>query len=162
MITHVERITVSSSLCDDRDAYILVSGTITIAVLAAGGGNTNIQVVLKSCIPFTNSISEVNNTQIDNCKEIDVVMPMYNLIEYSDNYSKTTVSLWQYYRDETVLTDAYTLDNFLGTSALFKFKQKITGSIGNDGAINNYSQYYSELFTILFTIIHNIIHKQHD
>ena len=55
-------------------------------------------------------------------------MPMYNLIEYSDNYSKTKGSLWQYYRDESVLTDAGSLDGFPGNTALFKFKQKITGS----------------------------------
>ena len=110
-----------------------MSGTITVAALAPGGGNINIQVIFKNCVPFTNSISEINNTQIDNAKDIDVVMPVYNLIEYIDNYSKTTVSLWQYYRDEPVLTDAYALDNFLGTSASFEFKQKVTGSVGNYG-----------------------------
>ena len=85
-----------SSLCDYSDAYILVSGTITIAVSAAGGGNNNIEVVFKNCAPFTDCISEINCTQIDNAKDIDVVIPMYNLIEYSDNYSKTSGSLWQY------------------------------------------------------------------
>ena len=59
-------------------------------------------------------------------------MSMYNLIEYSENYSKTG-SLWEYYRDEPALTDARSLDNFPGNSALFKYKQKITGSTGNDG-----------------------------
>ena len=55
--------------------------------------------ISKSCAPFTNCISEINNTQIDNVKDIDIVMGMYNLIEYSDNYSKTSGSLWHYYRD---------------------------------------------------------------
>ena len=77
-----------SSLCDYSDSYILVSGTITVAALAAGRENNNIKVVIKNCAPFTNCISEINNTQIDNTKDIDVVMTMYNLREYSDNYSK--------------------------------------------------------------------------
>ena len=55
-------------------------------------------VAFKNCAPFTNCISEINNTQIDNAKDIDIVMPMYNLIEFSDNYSKTSQSLWQYNR----------------------------------------------------------------
>ena len=76
-----------SSLCDYSVGYVLVSGTIIVAVLAAGGGNNNIQVVFKNCALFTDSISEINNTQIDKAKDIDVAIPMYNLIEYSDNYS---------------------------------------------------------------------------
>ena len=72
-------------LCDYSDSYILVSGTITVAALATVGGNNNIQVVLKNCAPFTNYISEINDTQIDSAKDINVVMPMYNLIKYSDN-----------------------------------------------------------------------------
>ena len=84
-----------SSLCDYNDAYILVKGTITIT----GAGNNAAArqaderdkvVIFKNCAPFTNCVSEINNTQIDNAKNIDTVMPMYNLIEYSDNYAKTT------------------------------------------------------------------------
>ena len=77
-----------SSLCDYSDAHILVRGTITEAEVAAGGGNNNIQEVFKNCAPFTNYINEINNTKIDNAKNIDIVIPMYNLIEYSNNYSK--------------------------------------------------------------------------
>ena len=82
-----------TSLCDYSDGYILVSGTIIIT----GEGNDdaarrlderNKGVIFKNCAPFTDCISEINNTQIDNAKDIDVVMPMYHLIEYSDNYSK--------------------------------------------------------------------------
>ena len=65
-----------------------MSGTITVAALAEGGENNGIQVISKNCAPFTNCISEIKNKQIDNAKDINVVMPMYNLIEYSDNYSK--------------------------------------------------------------------------
>ena len=82
-----------SSLCDYSDAYIPVKGTITIA----GAGNDaaarqaderNKGVIFKNCAPFINCISEISNTQIDNAKDIDIVMSMYNLIEYSDNYAK--------------------------------------------------------------------------
>ena len=78
-------------------------------------------------------MSKLKNTQIDNDKDIDVVMPMYNLIEYSDYYSKTSGSLWLYYTDEAALTDAGVIDNFPANSALFKFKQKIVCSTGDDG-----------------------------
>ena len=58
-----------------------------------------IKVIFRNCAPFTNCISEINNTQIDNAEYIDIVMPMYNLIKYSDNYSKASGSLWQYCKD---------------------------------------------------------------
>ena len=83
-----------TSLCDYNDAYILVNGTITIT--AAGDNDAarrlderNRGVIFNNCVPFTDCISEINNTEIDNTKYIDVVMPMHNLIEYSDNYLKT-------------------------------------------------------------------------
>ena len=75
-----------------------VSGTKTVAALAVGRGNNNMEVLFKNCTPFTDCISKINNTQIYNAKYIDIIMPMYNLIEYSDSYSKTR-SLWQYCRD---------------------------------------------------------------
>ena len=121
-----------SSLCDYSDAYILVKGKIT----NAGAGNDaaarqaderNKGVVFKNCAPFINCISKINNTQIDNAKDIDIVMPMYNLIEYSDNYAKTTGSLWQYFRDEP-LDD----DDDIENSESFKSKTKITGKTPND------------------------------
>ena len=88
-----------SSLCDYSDAYILVKGNITVNNTAGAGAaanNTNKKVILKNCAPFTNCISKIYNTQIDNAEYIDIVMPMYKLIEYSDNYSKTSGSLWKY------------------------------------------------------------------
>ena len=108
-----------SSLCDYSDAYILVKGTITIAgagddAAARQADERDKDVIFKNCAPFINCISEINNTQVDNTKDIDIVMPMYNLIEYSDNYAKTSGSLWQYYRDEP--------NNVLANSKSFKFK----------------------------------------
>ena len=86
-----------SNLCDYADAYILVKGTITIT--GAGDDDAakrlderNKGVIFKNCAPFTKCISKINNTEIDNAQDIDIVMSMYNLIEYSDNYSKTSRS----------------------------------------------------------------------
>ena len=62
-------------------------------------------MIFKNCAPFTDCISEINNTQVDNAKHIDVLIPKYDLTEYSDNYSKTSRSLWQYYSDELVTND---------------------------------------------------------
>ena len=91
-------IMLKSSLCDYSDAYIITKGTITIAgagdnAAARQADERDKRVAFKNCAPFINCISEINNTQIDNAKDIDIVMPMYNLIEYSDNYAKTTGSL---------------------------------------------------------------------
>ena len=79
---------------------------------------------MKNCAQFTNCISEIINTQVGNAKDTDIVMPMYNLIEYSDNYSKTSGSLWQYYRDEP--------NDNLADSEPFKSKIKITGKPSNN------------------------------
>ena len=90
-----------SSLCD-YSVYILVKGNITVnntAAESAPVNNTNKEVIFKSCAPFTNCKRNVNNTEIDNAKYIDIVMSMYNLIEYSDNYSKNSGSLWQSCKD---------------------------------------------------------------
>ena len=87
-----------SSLCDYSDAYILVKGTITIAGAEADAAARQADerdkgVTFENCASFINCISEINNTQVDNAKDSDIVMPMYNLIEYSDNYSKISGSL---------------------------------------------------------------------
>ena len=72
---------------------------------AAVPNNANKKVIFKNCAPFTNYISRINNTQIDDAHDMYVVMPLYNLIEYSDNYSKTSAILWQYCRNEPALAD---------------------------------------------------------
>ena len=85
-----------SSWCDYSDAYIVFKGNITVNNTSGAGAaanNTNKKVIFKNCAPFTSCISEINNTQIDNTEYIDIVMPMYKLIEYSENYSKTSGSL---------------------------------------------------------------------
>ena len=86
-----------SNLCDYADSYILVKGTITITdegadAAAERADERDKGVTFKNCAPFTKCISRTNNTDIDNAHNIDIVMPKYNLIEYSDNYSKTSGS----------------------------------------------------------------------
>ena len=127
-----------SSLCDYSDAYILVKGTISVTNTAAAGAaanNINKKVIFKNCAPFTNCISEINNTQIDNAKDIDIVMPIYNLIEYSDNYAKTTGSLWEYCKDIPAQNDNNGINFFTENNLTnsFNFKAKITGQTGNNG-----------------------------
>ena len=127
-----------SSLCDYSDAYILVKGTITVNNTAAAGAavnNTNKKVIFKNCAPFTNCISEINNTQVDNAEDIDIVMPMYNLIEYSDNYAKTTGNIWQYCKDIPARDAHNIIEEFTGgnTTDSFNFKAKITGQTGPNG-----------------------------
>ena len=131
-----------SSLCDYGDAYILVKGTITADGTSAAGddaNNTNKKVIFKNCAPFTNCISEINNTQVDNAKDIDIVKPMYNLIEYSNDYSKTSGSLWKYCKDIPAVNNNDNIVNFNGANATdsFNFKAKITGHTNNDGEIDN-------------------------
>ena len=127
-----------SSLCDYSDAYILVKGTITVNNITAqdvAANNTNKKVIFKNCAPFTNGITEINNTQIYNAKDIDIVMPMYNLIEYSDNYAKTTGSLWQYCKDIPArnANDEIIVFDVNNVTDSFNFKVKFTGQSGNDG-----------------------------
>ena len=116
-----------SSLCNYSDAYILVKGNITVNNTAAAGANANNnnkKVIFKNCVPFTNCISKINNTDVDNAKYIYIVMPMYNLIEYGDNYSKTSGSLWQYCKDIPALNNNGDIVNFNGTNNTDSFNLK--------------------------------------
>ena len=117
-----------SALYDYSDTYVLLSRTITIT----GAGDNDAarradekdkQVIFKNCAPFTDYKSEINNTQVDHAKDIDFLIPMYNLIECSDNYSKASWSLWRYYGPNATLAD----------SKSFKFKVKIGGKAPDNG-----------------------------
>ena len=109
-----------SDLCDFSDAYIVVKGTITVTkktftnddteapnntvANATNTANDNAfgekKLVFRNNAPFINCVLKINGVKIDNVEDLDVVMPMYNLLEYSKNYKKTTGNLWNYYRDE--------------------------------------------------------------
>ena len=127
-----------SSLCDYSDAYILVKGTITVndtAVADVDANNTNKKVIFKNCAPFTNCICEINNTQVDNAKDIDIVMSMHDLMEYNNNYSKTSGSLWQYCKDIPAVDNNNAILNFAKNNLTdsFNFKVKMAGQTGDDG-----------------------------
>ena len=124
-----------SDLCDYSDAYIVVKGDITLTK-TNGRGIIDIRnrfLAFKNNAPFTNCISKINNVLIDNAEDLDVVMPMYNLIEYSKNYRKTTGSLWNYYRDELSYdtNDNNNINKNVINSESFKYKTNITGSTYN-------------------------------
>ena len=119
-----------SNLCDYADSYILVKGAITITgagddAAARQADERDKEITFKNCAPFSKSISRINNTDIDNAHDIDIVMPAYNLIEYSDNYSKTSGILWQYYKDDP--------NDNIANSESFKSKAKITRKTPNNG-----------------------------
>ena len=129
-----------SSLCDYSDAYILVKGNITVNnTTATADDNTNEKVIFKNCALFTSYISKINNTQIDKAEYTDIVIPMYNLIEYSDNYSKTSGSLWKYCKEMPAVNNDGNIVDFNRTNATdsFNFKTKITGQTNNNGRIDD-------------------------
>ena len=106
------------NLCDYADAYILVDGTIrTEAANTANAAAT--RLALKNCAPFTKCNLEINDEHTDTAENLDIVMPMYNLIEYSDNYQDSSATLKQYKRDEPPDDNA---DLTANNSASFKYK----------------------------------------
>ena len=129
-----------SDLCDFSDAYIVVKGDITLKKDVDKGfiDVSNRSLAFKNNAPFTNCISKINNVLIDNAEDLDIVMPMYNLLEYSKNYRKTTGSLWNYYRDDpnNPPTDNYNADP-LTNSESFKYKSSITGKTSNANQEND-------------------------
>ena len=131
-----------SSLCDYSNAYILVKGSILVNNTAGVGddaNNTGKKALFENCAPFTDCISKINNTQVGNAKDIDIVISVYNLIEYSDNYSKISGSSWQYCKDIPAVNADGSIVGFNGADATnsFNFKTKITVQTDNNGKLNN-------------------------
>ena len=116
-------------LCDYADTYILVNGTILVNGLNPRG-RQNRPLILKNNAPFVSCITRINGELIEDADDLDIVMPMYNLLEYSKNYRKTIGSLYDYYRDE--LNDDADNNNFannnVGSSNTFNYKNKIIGN----------------------------------
>ena len=117
-----------SSFCDYSDAYMLVTGDIT-----ATPNNAATQVRFKNCAPFQKCRTEINETFVDETDFINIAMPMYNLIEYSDSYSDTSGSLWNFKRDEKVNNADVTNDN---NAPSFKYKSNVIGNTENNGTKN--------------------------
>ena len=125
-----------SNLCDYSDAYILVKSTITVTAPGTNNNANNIRdkrnrpLILKNNAPFVSCITRINGELIEDADDLNIVKPMYNLLEYSKNYRKTIGSLYNYYRDE--LSDDADENNFdnikVANSNTFKYKNKIIGN----------------------------------
>ena len=117
------------NLCDYAEAYILVNGTIR-----AAAANANTRLALKNCAPFTKCNLEINDEHVDTAENLDITMPIYNLIEYSDNYQDSSVTLYQYKRDEPPKGDP--IPNLAAdNSSSFKYKVNLLGNPVLDGAV---------------------------
>ena len=121
------------NLCDYSEAYILVDGTIR-----ADAADANTRLALKNCSPFTKCNLEINDEHVDTAKDLDIVMPMYNLIEYSDNYQDSSATLCQYKRDEPPEDNAIA-DLTVNNSISFKYKVNLLGNPVLDGAVSKLS-----------------------
>ena len=126
-----------SNLCDYSDAYILVKGTVTVNVVVNGAENETLRrkkpLILKNNAPFVSCMTKINNEFIEDADDLDIVIPMYNLLEYSKNYRKTIGSLYNYCRDE--LSDDNNPNSFPNTNVVnsnaFGYKNKIIGNTYN-------------------------------
>ena len=131
-----------SNVCDYSDAYILVKDTTTVTAPGANNNANNIRdkrnrpLILKNNAPFVSCITRINGELIEDADDLDIVMSMYNLLEYSKNYRKTTGSLYNYYRDELSNdADDNNFDNIkVINSNAFKYKNKIIGNTYNVNA----------------------------
>ena len=129
------------NLFDYAEAYILVDGTIR-----GTGGDNNARLALKDCAPFTKCNLEINDKHVDTAENLDITMPMYNLIEYLDNYQDSSATLYQYQRDEppeTNATDDLTVDN-----SNYSFKYKVS-LLGNPVVANNIARINEKVFVPL-------------
>ena len=114
---------IKSNLCDYSDAYILVTGYIKIENVAV---NTN--VAFKKCAQFTRCVPHINNVDVKIAENLDMIMAMYNLREYSDSYPDSSGSLYQFKRDESPMNDAGNPSNVaLDNSTSFKYKANFLG-----------------------------------
>ena len=119
-----------SDLCDYSDAYIIVTGKITVK--DPNNDAYDKKLALKNNALFISCISKINNTLIGNAEDLDLVMPRYNLIEYSKNYRKTTASLWNCYRDEPNSGAEGNINYSIKDSKSFDYKTSTIGELENN------------------------------
>ena len=117
-------------MIDYSDAYIVVKGKITVT--NPNNNTYDKKLALKNNAPFLSCILKIKNTLIDNAEDLDIVMPMYNLIEYSKNYRKTTGSLWNYYRDEPNSGAEGNINYSIKNSNSFDYKTSTAGKLENN------------------------------
>ena len=123
---------IKSSLCDYSDAYILVTGNTT-----ATGVNANTNVALKNCAPFTRCVTHINNKHVETAENLDIIMRMYNLLEYSDNYADSSGILWQFKGDEQNMNGNNIADVSTADSSSFKYKSSLLRTPKATGALEN-------------------------
>ena len=126
-----------SDLCDYFDVHIAVKGTITVT--RPNSVLYDKKLAFKNNAPFTSCISKINNTLIDNAEDLDIVIPMYNLLEYSKNYRKATGSFWNYYRDEPnsgLGGDSNNINFSIKDSKSFLYKTSIIGKLEGNSTEN--------------------------
>ena len=128
---------IKPNLCDYSDAYIIVTGDIKVAAVAA-----NTTVAFKNCAPFTRCVTHINDEHVETIENLDIIMPMCNLIEYSDNYADSSGSLYQFKRDKSPMDNVGNPSNVaLDKSTSFKYKASLLGKAthadGNDRSLKN-------------------------
>ena len=128
---------IKPNLCDYSDACIIVRGDIKVAAAAA-----DTIVAFKNCVPFTRCATHINDEHVETAENLDTIMPMYNLIEYSDNYADSSGSLYQFKRDESPMNNAGNPNNVaLDNSTSFKYKASLLGKAtdtdGDDRSLKN-------------------------
>ena len=104
--TKLETKVIKPNLYDYPDAYILVTGDIR-----AVRGNQNTPIAFKNCAPFRRYVTHINDEHVETAENVDIIMPMYNLLEYSDNYGDSSGTMWQFKRDEQNMTNIRNPDN---------------------------------------------------
>ena len=120
---------IKSNICDYSNAYTLVTGNIK-----TNGDGANDRVAFKDCAPFTKCITHTNDEDVDNADSLDIIMSMYNLMEYSDNYSGTSGSLWQFKRAEHKMNNGNPANVITADSSSFKYKSSL---IKESTVVNN-------------------------
>ena len=139
---------IKSSFCDYSDEYILLTGEII-----ATGGDTNTRVAFKNFAPFTKCITHINDEHVDSANNLDIIMPMYNLIEYSDNFSDTSENFWQFKKDESPVINAGNPDNVCTANSIsFKYKSIFFKPLraANNGVFKN-----KKIITVLLKFLSN-------
>ena len=115
------------NLCDYSDAYILVTGDITVT-----GGDANTKVAFKNCAPFTKCVTHINDEHVGNADNLDIVMSMYSLIEYNDNYSDTSGGLWHFKKNEQNMNNGNPVNVTTADSSSFKYKSSFFKTLEDD------------------------------
>ena len=123
---------IKPNLCDYSDAYFLVTGETT-----AAAGDANNKLAFKNCAPFTRCVLQINDEHVEDAEDLDIIMHMYNLLEYSDNYEESSGSLYQFKRDEQNLNNDGNIVNVPDASSSFKYKSNLLGKANNNGSLEN-------------------------